>query len=195
MSRMLVMKYSSSLCLYQRETHAILASSGNIPLLKQLLIAMANVLLKTFADSFISFGRILYMPADFLLSIFLKLFYITSRNLWKVAVSCCDVLYVIFCYSFDTSMVSKWLTNNFYCFFVVFNFLFFCIVGWFCSARAFYIIYAVVIASSFSSVTILSFSVNITSAFSRSPLFVRNGLMNFQKSASVWTPVFIILLI
>ena len=48
------------------ETHAILALSGNIPLLKLLLTAMANSLLKTFADSFISFGGILFIPADFL---------------------------------------------------------------------------------------------------------------------------------
>ena len=33
---------------------------------------MANGLLKTFADSFISFGGILSIPVDFLLSIFLK---------------------------------------------------------------------------------------------------------------------------
>ena len=44
--------------------HAILALSGNIPLLKQLLIAMANSLLKTFADSFISFSGILSIPLD-----------------------------------------------------------------------------------------------------------------------------------
>ena len=48
------------------ETHAILALSGNIPLLKLLLTAMTNNLLKTFADSFISFGGILSIPADFL---------------------------------------------------------------------------------------------------------------------------------
>ena len=60
------------MCLAKGETHAILALSGNIPLLKLLLIAMANGLLKTFADSFISFGGILSIPVDFLLSIFLK---------------------------------------------------------------------------------------------------------------------------
>ena len=57
--------------------------------------------------------------------------------------------YVIFFYSFDTFMVSKRLTNYFYCFFVVFNFLFFCNVGWFCSARVFYDIYVVVIKNSY----------------------------------------------
>ena len=55
------------------ETHAILALSGNITLLKLLLNAMAKGLnFKNFADSFISFGGILCMPVDFLLSIFLK---------------------------------------------------------------------------------------------------------------------------
>ena len=54
------------------ETHTILALSGNIPLLKLLLIAMENGLLESFADSFISFGGILSIPVDFLLSIFLK---------------------------------------------------------------------------------------------------------------------------
>ena len=44
--------------------HAILALPGNIPLLKQLLIAMANALVKTFADSFISFGGILSIHLD-----------------------------------------------------------------------------------------------------------------------------------
>ena len=59
------------MCLSKGETHAILALSGNIPLLELLLIAMANGLLKTFADSFISFGGILSIPVD-LLSAFLK---------------------------------------------------------------------------------------------------------------------------
>ena len=60
------------MCLSEGETHTILALSGNIPLLKLLLIAMANGLLKTFADSFISFGRIFSISMDFLLSVFLK---------------------------------------------------------------------------------------------------------------------------
>ena len=55
------------------KTHVILALSGNIPLLKLLLIVIANGWLKTFADSFISFGRILSIPVDFLASIFLVL--------------------------------------------------------------------------------------------------------------------------
>ena len=54
------------MCLSKGETHTILALSGNIPLLKLLLIEIA------FADSFISFGGILSIPVDFLLSIFLK---------------------------------------------------------------------------------------------------------------------------
>ena len=55
------------------ETHVILALSENIPLLKLLLIVIANGWLKTFADSFISFGRILSIPVGFLASIFLVL--------------------------------------------------------------------------------------------------------------------------
>ena len=67
--RKLVAEYVS---LSKGETHAILTLSGNIPLLKLLLIAMTNGLLITFADSFISFVGILSVPVDFLLSIFLK---------------------------------------------------------------------------------------------------------------------------
>ena len=70
--RKLVTEYLSSVCLSKGETHAILGLSGNILLLKRLLIAMANGLLKTFANSFISFGGILSIPVNFLLSIFLK---------------------------------------------------------------------------------------------------------------------------
>ena len=60
------------MCLSKGETHAILALSWNIPLLKLLLIAMANGLLKTFANSFVSFGGVLFIPVDFLLIIFHK---------------------------------------------------------------------------------------------------------------------------
>ena len=67
--RKLVAEYVS---LSKGETHAILTLSGNIPLLKILLIAMANGLLKIFSDGFISFGGILSIPVGFLLSIFLK---------------------------------------------------------------------------------------------------------------------------
>ena len=63
-TRKLITKYLSSVCLSKEEMHAILALPGNIPLLKQLLIAMANALVKTFADSFISFGGILSIPFD-----------------------------------------------------------------------------------------------------------------------------------
>ena len=62
------------MCLSQGETHAILALSLNIPSLKLLLIAMANGLGKTLADTFISFGGTLSMPVNFLPSIFLKRF-------------------------------------------------------------------------------------------------------------------------
>ena len=68
----LVTEYLSSVCSFKGETDAILALSGNFPLLKLLSIAMDNSLLKTFADSFISFGGILSIPLDFLLSIFHK---------------------------------------------------------------------------------------------------------------------------
>ena len=40
------------------EKHPILALSGNASLLNLRLISMANGLLKTFADGFISFGEI-----------------------------------------------------------------------------------------------------------------------------------------
>ena len=40
--RKLVTEYLSSVCLSKGETHAVLALSGNIPLLKLLLNAMAN---------------------------------------------------------------------------------------------------------------------------------------------------------
>ena len=60
-------------CLSKGEMHVILALSENIPLLKLLLIVIANDWLKTFADSFISFGRILSVPVGFLASIFLVL--------------------------------------------------------------------------------------------------------------------------
>ena len=47
----------------------------------------------------------------------------------------------------------------------------------------------------FSSITILSFSANISSTFSKNILFVRNGLIiDFEKSWLVWTPVFVKLL-
>ena len=58
--RKLVTEYLSSVCLSKGETHEILALAGNIPLLKLLLIAMANGLLKTFADSYISFRGTLF---------------------------------------------------------------------------------------------------------------------------------------
>ena len=58
-----------------------------------------------------------------------------------------NFLLCFFCffYSFDTFMARKRPTNYFYCFSVVFNFLFFCNVGWFSSARAFCDIYVVAI--------------------------------------------------
>ena len=71
-------------------------------------------------------------------------------------------------YSFGTFMISKRLGSYFYCFFVVLNFLVFCKVGWFSSARAFYVIMKwslKVLESSFSSVSILSFSANISSIY------------------------------
>ena len=70
--RKLVTEHLSLVCLSKGETHVILALSRNIPLLNLLLIEMANVLLKTFADSFISFGGNISIPVDFLQSKFLK---------------------------------------------------------------------------------------------------------------------------
>ena len=103
--------------------------------------------------------------------------------------------YVIFFYSFDTFMVSKRLTNYFYCFFVVFNFLFFCNVCWFSSARAFYDIYVVVNENShkfFFFSNFFYFSVNIISVFSRNPLFVRNGLKPFVCDIRVFKTFWLI---
>ena len=59
-------------CLSNGETYAILALSGNNPLLELLLIAMVNGLLKIFVDSFISFSEILSIFVDFLLYLFLN---------------------------------------------------------------------------------------------------------------------------
>ena len=59
--RKLVTEYLSSVCLSKGETHPILALSGNIPLLKVLLIAMANGLLKTFAVLLVLFESYLYL--------------------------------------------------------------------------------------------------------------------------------------
>ena len=73
--RKLVTEYLSSVCLSKGEVKAILALSGNMPFLKLLLIAMANGLLKTFADNFVSFGGILSIRVDFLISIFLFFFF------------------------------------------------------------------------------------------------------------------------
>ena len=68
--KMLTGRKLSSLCLSKGETHAVLALSWNILLLKLFLFGIANGWLKTF--SFISFGGILSIPVDFLPSIFLK---------------------------------------------------------------------------------------------------------------------------
>ena len=104
-----------------------LALSWNIPLLKLLLIAMTKVfqdlVCKTFADSFISFGGTLPIHVDFLLSIFSNAFLHQIRNLWKIAVSSCEnVFYVIFFYIFDSFMINKRLTNYLYCFFYYLQF-------------------------------------------------------------------------
>ena len=67
------MEHFSSVCLSKVcLTHAFLALSGNIPLLKLLLTTMANGLLQPFGDSFISFGEMISLTlVDFLLSIFI----------------------------------------------------------------------------------------------------------------------------
>ena len=128
---------------------AILALPRNIGLLKLLFAAIANGFLKTFADSFISFGGILFIPVDFLLSIFLKSCSTSQVEIlerWLFAAV--RFFSVFFFFSFYTFMISKRLRNYFYYVFVVFNFLFFCNVGWFVSARALYYIYVVVIENS-----------------------------------------------
>ena len=121
--RKLVTKYLSSECLTKGETLAILALFGNIPLLKyyqlqwlmvdlRLLHIVLLVLLESYLYLWTSYHQC-----------FLKLFYITSRNFWKVAVSSSEIFfYVIFFYRFDTSMISKRFRNYFSCLVDVFNF-------------------------------------------------------------------------
>ena len=91
-----------------------------------------------------------------------------------MAVLRCEIFFnVIFFESSDTSSISKRLTITSTTFFVVFNFLLFCNVRWFSSAREFYDVYVVVIENShklFFSVTILFFSASIIYALSRNPL-------------------------
>ena len=151
---------------------------------KLLLIGMTNGLLKNFVDSFISFGGIIFIPENFLLSIFLKSCSASqSKTFWRwlfTAVQFFDMSFSVIV------LIFSWLTkdlqiisNHFPC------------NGRFSSAEAFYDIYVVVIEienSYITSVTILFFSVNITPAFSRNLLFVRNGLINFRESLFVWTP-------
>ena len=151
---------------------------------KLLLIAMTNGLLKTFADSFISFGGIIFIPTDFVLSIFLKSCSASQSETFGrwlfTAVQFFDMLF-----SFMVLILS-WLANDLQ----IISHYFPC-NGWFSSAKAFYDIYVVVIEienSYITSVTILFFSVNITPAFSRNLLFVRNGLINFRESLFVWIP-------
>ena len=98
------------MCLSKGETHAILALSGNTPLLKLLLIAMANGLPKTFPDSFISFGGILSIPADFLLSIFLKSCYTLQAETfgrWLFP----SVRFFAMLFSF-IALILSWLAND-----------------------------------------------------------------------------------
>ena len=68
-------------------------------------------------------------------------------------------------------MVSKRLTNYFYCFFIVFNFLFFWNVSWFCSARAFCDIYVVVIENSYEVWRSVSDFIQIPEARTRSKTY------------------------
>ena len=125
------------------------------------------------ADSFISFDGIIFIPADFLLSIFLKSCSTSQSGTFGrwlfTAVQFVDMLFsfmvLIFSWSANDLQI---ISNHFPC------------NGWFSSAEAFYDIYVVVIKienSYITSVTILFFSVNITPAFSRNLLFVRNGLI------------------
>ena len=148
-------------------------------------------------DSFTSFEGILFISGDFLLPVFLES-YCTSKietcGRWLfAAVGFFSVLF-----SFMTLILS-WLANDFQitsiAFFVVFNFLFFCNVGWFSSARAFYEINVVVIENFckffFFSYYFILFSQHNFRIFKKA--FVRNGLINFQVSISLDT-VFVTLL-
>ena len=83
--------------------------------------------------------------------------------------SCVIYVYVIFFYNFDTFMISKRLLLLFYCFqFIERSAI---IMQWLLK----------IITSYFSLVTILSFSVNIISACSRSPLLVRNAFRHIAE--------------
>ena len=122
--------------------------------------------------------------------------YIKSRNLWKVAVC---LLWNFFLYYF---LLWLWYFHDYQTtykllllLFVVFNFLFFCNVGWFSSVRAFYDINVVVIENFckffFFSYYFILFSQHNFRIFKKA--IVRNGLINFQVSISLDT-VFVTLL-
>ena len=78
-------------------------------MLKLLLIAIASSLLKTFSDGSISFGGILSIPVDFVLSIFLKSCPTSQAETFgKWLFPAMRFFGVIFVYSFDTFMVITW---------------------------------------------------------------------------------------
>ena len=113
---------------------------------------MTNGLLKTFADSFISFGGIIFIPADFLISTFLKscsASQLETFGRWLfTAPQFFDMLFsfivlILSCLANDLQIISNYFPCN----------------GWFSSAKAFYDIYVVVIEtenSYITSVTIFS---------------------------------------
>ena len=149
--RKLVMEYLSSVCLFKEGMHSILALSGNIPLLKLLLmqwlmvcLRLLQVVLLVLVQSYI---YLCISHCQYFLQVVLHHKRKPSEGgcfpLWDF------FFYVFYFYSFDTFNISKRLSNYFYCVFVVFNFLFFCSVDWFSSAiRALYDIYVVVIGNS-----------------------------------------------
>ena len=149
--RKLVMEYLSSVCLFKGGMHLILALSGSIPLLKLLLMQWLMVCLRLFqVVLLVLVESYLYLC----ISHYQYFLQVVLHHKRKPSEGGCFPLwdfffYVFYFYSFDNFMISKRLTNCFYCVFVVFNFLFFYNVGWFSSAiRALYDIYVVVTGNS-----------------------------------------------
>ena len=129
-------------------------------MLKLLLIAMVNGLLKTFSNSFILI--LVEFISNWILTVNIskKLFCITSRNLQKVAISHCEIFSVIFFYSFDISMISKRLKITSIAFLMSsISCSFSTLVQFRQNVLQYYVSWSLkILTSYFSSVTILSFS-------------------------------------
>ena len=110
--------------------HSILALSGNIPLLKLLLMQWLMVCLRLLQVVLL----VLVQSYIYLcISHYQYFLQVVLHHKRKPSEGGCFPLrdfffYVFYFYSFDTFNISKRLTNYFYCVFVVFNFLFFCSV-------------------------------------------------------------------